>query len=53
MNLEQLDAWLYTLEPTPLVNGASMLDGYLTAIMLDRSKRMCSVTTKPGRHGGY
>jgi uncharacterized protein len=34
MNLEQLDAWLYTLEPTPLVNGASMLDGYLTAIVI-------------------
>ena len=34
MSLEQLDAWLYTLEPTPLVNGASMLDGYLTAIVI-------------------
>jgi uncharacterized protein len=34
MSLEQLDAWLYTLEPAPLVNGASMLDGYLTAIVI-------------------
>ena len=34
MSLEQLDAWLKTLEPTPLVDGASMLDGYLTAIVI-------------------
>jgi len=34
MNLEQLDAWLYTLEPAPRVNGTSMLDGYLTAIVI-------------------
>ncbi len=34
MSLEQLDAWLSTLEPAPLVDGASMLDGYLTAIVI-------------------
>ena len=34
MSLEQLDAWLKTLEPAPLVDGASMLDGYLTAIVI-------------------
>jgi uncharacterized protein len=34
INLEQLDAWLYTLEPAPRVNGTSMLDGYLTAIVI-------------------
>ena len=34
MSLEQLDAWLYTLDSAPKVNGASMLDGYLTAIVI-------------------
>ncbi|HYZ32002.1 MAG TPA: UPF0149 family protein [Crenalkalicoccus sp.] len=34
MSLEQLDAWLYTLQPAPRVNGTSMLDGYLTAIVI-------------------
>lgn len=34
MSLEQLDAWLHRLEPTPQVDGASMLDGYLTAIVI-------------------
>jgi len=34
MSLEQLDAWLYTLEPALRVNGTSMLDGYLTAIVI-------------------
>ena len=34
MSLEQLDAWLYTLEPAPRVDGVSMLDGYLTAIVI-------------------
>ena len=34
MSLEQLDAWLQTLEPVPQVDGASMLDGYLTAIVI-------------------
>lgn len=33
-SLEQLDAWLHTREPTPQVDGASMLDGYLTAIVI-------------------
>ena len=34
MSLEQLDAWLHRLEPTPQVDGTSMLDGYLTAIVI-------------------
>ncbi len=34
MSLEQLDAWLCTLEPAPQADGASMLDGYLTAIVI-------------------
>jgi uncharacterized protein len=34
MSLEQLNAWLKMLEPAPLVEGASMLDGYLTAIVI-------------------
>ncbi len=34
MSLEQLDAWLKRLEPAPRVDGASMLDGYLTAIVI-------------------
>ena len=34
MSFEQLDAWLQKLEPAPLVDGASMLDGYLTAIVI-------------------
>lgn len=34
MSLEQLDVWLSTLDPAPRVNGASMLDGYLTAIVI-------------------
>ena len=34
MSLEQFDAWLHTLAPAPRVDGASMLDGYLTAIVI-------------------
>lgn len=34
MSLEQLDAWLHTLDPAPRVDGVSMLDGYLTAIVI-------------------
>ena len=34
MSLEQLNAWLNTLEPAPKVDGTSMLDGYLTAIVI-------------------
>ena len=35
MSFEQLDAaWLQTLEPAPQVDCASMLDGYLTAIVI-------------------
>lgn len=34
MSLEQLNIWLNTLEPTPKVDGTSMLDGYLTAIVI-------------------
>jgi uncharacterized protein len=34
MSLEQLDTWLDTLDPRPTVGGTSMLDGYLTAIVI-------------------
>lgn len=34
MSLDQLDVWLRTLKPMPRVDGASMLDGYLTAIIV-------------------
>lgn len=34
MSLEQLDVWLQTIEPPPKVAGTSMLDGYLTAIVI-------------------
>ena len=34
MSLDQLDAWLRTIRPEPRVHGASMLDGYLTAIVV-------------------
>jgi uncharacterized protein len=33
MSLDQLNAWLHTVQPKPPVHGASMLDGYLTAIV--------------------
>lgn len=34
ISLDQLDAWLRTLRPPARVDGASMLDGYLTAIII-------------------
>jgi uncharacterized protein len=34
MSLAQLDAWLNALDPPSRVDGASMLDGYLTAIVI-------------------
>jgi uncharacterized protein len=34
MTLDQLNAWLNTIEPEPRVDGVSMLDGYLTAIVI-------------------
>lgn len=34
MTLDQLNTWLNTLEPAPRVDGVSMLDGYLTAIVV-------------------
>ena len=34
MSLEQLNTWLNTLDPPARVEGASMLDGYLTAIVI-------------------
>ena len=37
MSLEQLNTWLNTLEPRPKVDGTSMLDGYLTAIIIGPS----------------
>jgi uncharacterized protein len=34
MTLEQLDSWLRGLEPASKVDGMSMLDGYLTAVVI-------------------
>ena len=34
LSLEQLDNWFLTLEPPARVEGVSMLDGYLTAIII-------------------
>ena len=34
LSLEQLDDWFLTLEPPARVEGVSMLDGYLTAIII-------------------
>jgi len=34
MSLEALQSWLQALEPPPRVDGVSMLDGYLTAIVV-------------------
>jgi uncharacterized protein len=34
MTLEQLEHWMDHLDPPPLVDGVSMLDGYLTAIIV-------------------
>ena len=34
MSLDQLDDWLDTLDPRAKVDGASMLDGYVTAIVI-------------------
>jgi uncharacterized protein len=34
MTLDQLNTWLNTLEPAPQVDGVSMLDGYLTAVVV-------------------
>lgn len=34
MSLEELDTWIEHLHPPPLVDGVSMLDGYLTAIII-------------------
>jgi len=34
MDIESLDVWLERLEPAPKVNGVSMLDGYLAAIVV-------------------
>jgi hypothetical protein len=34
MSLDQLDDWLDALDPPAKVDGASMLDGYVTAIVI-------------------
>jgi uncharacterized protein len=34
MSLEQLEDWIDHLDPSPLVDGVSMLDGYLTATIV-------------------
>ena len=34
MSLEKLELWLHGIDPAPRVDGVSMLDGYLTAIVI-------------------
>jgi uncharacterized protein len=34
MSLEELEYWIDQLDPPPLIDGVSMLDGYLTAIII-------------------
>jgi uncharacterized protein len=34
MSLERLEDWIDQLDPLPLIDGVSMLDGYLTAIIV-------------------
>jgi uncharacterized protein len=34
MRLEELEAWIDRLEPSPLIDGVSMLDGYLTVVII-------------------
>jgi len=34
MSLAELDNWIQRLEPPPVVDGVSMLDGYLTAVIV-------------------
>jgi uncharacterized protein len=34
MSLEELERWIDQLDPPPLIDGVSMLDGYLTAIIV-------------------
>jgi uncharacterized protein len=54
MSLKQLDHWLRTIDPPPRVTGTSMLDGYLTAIVIGP----CSIPPDEwmrdllGQHGG-
>jgi len=34
MSLEELEGWVDRLDPPPLIDGVSMLDGYLTAVIV-------------------
>ena len=34
MTLEELEDWIDHLDPPPLVDGVSMLDGYLAAVIV-------------------
>ena len=36
MTLEELEDWIDRLDPPPLVDGVSMLDGYMAAIIVGR-----------------
>jgi hypothetical protein len=45
MSLEQLDGWLRTIEPPAKVAGTSMLDGYLTAVVIGPSSIVTGATT--------
>jgi uncharacterized protein len=34
MSLEELERWIEHLNPPPLIDGVSMLDGYMTATII-------------------
>jgi hypothetical protein len=54
MSLERLDRWSDTLDPPARVEGVSMLDGYLTAIVVGphvRSHRRNGSTICSAREG--
>jgi uncharacterized protein len=44
MTLEELGDWIDHLNPPPLVDGVSMLDGYMTAIIVGP----CSISNRRG-----
>jgi hypothetical protein len=52
MSLEELEDWIDHLDPSPLVDSVSMLDGYLAAIMAAACFNAVSegVATTPDRY---
>lgn len=46
MSLEQLEDWIDHLNPPPLIDGVSMLDGYLTAVIVGP----CSIDPREWLH---